>query len=85
MRKILYILALIATTFANAQNIIPTAETELCPGQEYTFSVNLPASFNSMSSSIGATITQYPTDSSSSISFKGIFVETTSPKEYTFN
>ena len=85
MKKILSILALIATTFVNAQlSIIPTPDTELCPGQEYTFSVNLPAAYNSMGSSIGANITQYPTGNSTSITFKGTFLETTSPKEFTF-
>lgn len=78
MKKLLYILTLIATTFASAQNISPAPDAELCPNQEYTFSVpNLPGAYNTINTSGGATITQYPSSSGTSITFKGKFSDVT--------
>lgn len=78
MKKLLYIFALIATTSTNAQNIFPEPNSELCPDQEYTFSVpNLPGAFVGINSFGGATITQYPSGSGASIIFKGKFADVT--------
>lgn len=78
MKKILYIFALIASFSANAQDINPTIGTELCPNQEYTFTVSgLPGAYNTINTSGGATITQYPSGSGTSITFKGKFSDVT--------
>ena len=77
MRKILCILALIAITFVNAQTILPLVSDELCPNQEYTFTASLPGGYNGINASGGATITQYPSGSGTSITFKGTFSDIT--------
>ena len=53
-------LAIITITFANGQTILPVASTEMCPNQEYTFTVSLPADYISLNSSGGAQITLFP-------------------------
>lgn len=74
MKKILYIFALIASFCANAQTIVPTVGTELCPNQEYTFTVSsLPGNFNNINSIGQVTITQFPSGSGTSITFKAKF------------
>lgn len=74
MKKILYIFALITSLFANSQTILPLPDTELCPNQEYTFTVsNLPGNFSSLNSIGSVTITQFPSGSGTSITFKAKF------------
>ncbi|MDP2089899.1 MAG: hypothetical protein Q8J84_10925 [Flavobacteriaceae bacterium] len=78
MKKILYILAFIATTFATAQTIDPLLTTEMCPNQEYTFTVSsLPGNYESITTIGEATITTTITVSSNqrSITFKGKFAD----------
>ena len=60
--------------FANSQTIVPLPDTELCPNQEYTFTVsNLPGNFSSLNSNGPVTITQSPSGSGTSITFKAKF------------
>ena len=74
MKKILYIFALVASFSAIAQDIIPTIGTELCPNQEYTFTVSgLPGNFINLNSIGSVTITQFPSGSGTSITFKAKF------------
>lgn len=84
MKKILYIFALIASFYAKAQDINPTIGTELCPNQEYTFTVSgLPGAYNTINTSGGATITQYPSSSGTSITFKGKFADVSGEQVFT--
>ncbi|MCZ8297403.1 MAG: hypothetical protein O9297_09330 [Flavobacterium sp.] len=74
MKKILSIFALVASFSAIAQDIIPTIGTELCPNQEYTFTVSgLPGNFINLNSIGSVTITQFPSGSGTSITFKAKF------------
>ena len=74
MKKILYIFALIASFCADAQSIVPTVGTELCPNQVYTFTVSgLSGNFSNISSIGPVTITQSPSGSGTSITFKAKF------------
>ena len=60
MNKILYIFALVASFSAIAQDIIPTIGTELCPNQEYTFTVSgLPGNFINLNSIGSVTILNF--------------------------
>lgn len=78
MKKILYIFALIASFCADAQSISPTVGTELCPNQEYTFTVSgLSGNFSNISSIGPVTITQSPSGSGTSITFKAKFADVT--------
>lgn len=84
MKNILYFLAIITITFANGQTILPVASTEMCPNQEYTFTVSLPADYISLNSSGGAQITLFPsTDSKTSLTFKGKFSDVSGAQIFT--
>ncbi len=74
MKNLLSLFALIVTTVTVAQNISPVITGEFCPNQEYTFSVSsLPGNYISIDVFGGATVTQYPSGSGTSITFKGKF------------
>lgn len=81
MKKILFLFALIAT-FASAQTTIAPVETgEFCPNKEYVFTLTLPDNYISLSASGGATITQFPSGSGTSVSFKVKFHSIKKKKE----
>jgi hypothetical protein len=84
MKKILYIFALIASFCADAQTISPTEGTELCPNQEYTFTVSgLPGNYSSLNSIGQVTITQSPSVSGTSITFRAKFADVSGEQGFT--
>lgn len=85
MKKTLYFLALIATTFASAQNILPVQSDEMCPNKEYIFTVSLlPDDYIGLNSSGGAQITlPPPSDSKTSFTFKGKFSDVSGAQIFT--
>jgi hypothetical protein len=81
MKKILFLFALIAT-FASAQTTIAPVETgEFCPNKEYVFTLTLPDNYSTLNASGGATITQFPSGSGTSVSFKVKFHSIKKKKE----
>ena len=61
MKKLLiFLLSIISTTIINAQVITPSIDAEYCPNTEYTFSVTLPAAYQSINTQGGVLITQPP-------------------------
>lgn len=84
MKKTLYIFALIASFCAKAQTILPTEGTELCPNQEYTFTVSgLPSNYSSLNSIGQVNITQFPSGSGTSITFKAKFGDVSGEQGFT--
>lgn len=77
MKHIFYIFLVLFTTQTFSQTILPTIGTELCPNQEYTFSVSgLSGNYINLNAIGQVTITQFPSSNSgTSITFKAKFAD----------
>lgn len=86
MKIILLILCLIVGQVTIGQSIIPAPSNELCPNEEYTFTISsIPGTYNSLS--VGGGITQITPASANGgiVTFKGKFADSNAAQIVTVN
>lgn len=84
MKKLILSLLLFYSLLFLGQTPNPTIDTEIWPNVEYTISVSgLPGKYaGTITTMRGVSITQYPSSSGTSISFKAIFIDVNATQSF---